>query len=264
MYPVLVTVAGLDVGTHEAFVALGLFVALAVFSYEQRRRGELDPRLWAVVAVGLAWGAVFMYAGTWFQHLDPRKNAGLVEQFVYGNRSVIGGLVGAYLGVLLGKRLTGYRARTGALFAPAVAAGMAVGRIGCLLTEKPGTPTGHGWGLVLDPAAAARTGSVAGVGLHPSFVYEIVFQLLALALLLRWRDRLAEPAGLFTLYAAGYALFRFVVEFVRGNEVAWAGLTRPQLVLAVLAPLALWRAVVVLSQPRDGRLVPLPVLQQGR
>jgi prolipoprotein diacylglyceryltransferase len=250
MHPVLAHVLGLDVGTHEFFVALGLLVAVAVFRHEARRRYVDDPRLWAVVAVSLAWGAVFMYAGTWLQHLDLRENPGFVEQFLYGNRSVIGGLVGAYAGAHAGKRLTGYRDRTGALFAPAVAAGMAVGRVGCLLTENPGTPTGHAWGIVLSPDAAARTGAVAGVPLHPSFVYEIVFHLVALAMLLRWRDRLDEPAGLFTAYVAAYAVFRFVVEFVRGNEVVWLGLTRPQLVLAVLAPLAVWRAVVAVSGTR--------------
>ena len=257
MHPVLLEVAGLTIATHEFFVGLGLLVAVGVFSAEQRRRGETDPRLWAVVAVGLAWGGVFMYAGTWFQHLDLRQNAGFVEQFLYGNRSVIGGLVGAYLGVLLGKRLTGYTARTGALFAPAVAAGMAVGRFGCFFTENPGTPTGHGWGIVLDPASAERTGALAGVPLHPSFAYEIVFQVAALAMLVGYRDRLTEPAGLFTLYVAGYAIFRFLVEFVRGNEVVWLGLSRPQLVLAVLAPLAVWRALVVLAGARR-----VPTLQE--
>jgi prolipoprotein diacylglyceryltransferase len=247
MYPVLVEVLGVPVGTHELFVALGLGVALSVFALERRRRRIDDPRLWSVVAVSLAWGAVFMYLGTWFQHVDLSENAGLVEQFLHGNRSILGGLLGAYLGAHVGKRVTGYRARTGALFAPAVAAGMAVGRVGCLLTESPGTPTGQGWGIVLSTEAAARTGAVAGVPLHPSFVYEIVFHALALVVLVRCRDRLDEPAELLTLYIAAYALFRFAVEFVRGNEVVWMGLSRPQLFLAALLPLAIWRTVVVLS-----------------
>lgn len=247
MFPVLVEVLGVPIGTHEVFVALGLGVALCVFAIERCRRRIDDPRLWSVVAVSLAWGAVFMYLGTWFQHVDLSENAGLVEQFLYGNRSILGGLLGAYLGAHVGKRVTGYRARTGALFAPAVAAGMAVGRIGCLLTEDPGAPTGQGWGIVLSPEAAARTGAVAGVSLHPSFVYEIAFHALALVVLVRCRDRLDEPAELLTLYVAAYAVFRFVVEFVRGNEVVWMGLTRPQLFLAALLPIAIWRTVVVLS-----------------
>lgn len=75
---------------------------------------------------------------------------------------------------------------------------------------------------------AARLGGVAGVPLHPSMVYEVVFHAVAFAVL--WwglRDRLARPAETFVLYIAAYGLFRFLVEFVRGNEVVWAGLTAP-------------------------------------
>jgi prolipoprotein diacylglyceryltransferase len=48
---------------------------------------------------------------------------------------------------------------------------------------------------------------------------------------------------LFKIYLLAYALFRFVVEFVRGNDVAWNGLTRAQLFL-IPATLALaWHFV---------------------
>ena len=152
--------------------------------------------------------------------------------------------MGAWLGVHVVKRLTGYSARTGDLFAPAVALGMAVGRIGCLLTEQPGTPTGGGWGITLDEAAAARTGSPAGVPLHPSFVYEIVFHLVAFAVIWWWLRRRSLPPGeIFVWYVAAYGVFRFLVELVRGNDVAWAGLTRPQLFLLVTVPLVLARIV---------------------
>jgi len=39
------------------------------------------------------------------------------------------------------------------------------------------------------------------------------------------------PGDLFRIYLLAYAIFRFLVEFVRGNDVVWAGLTRPQLFL---------------------------------
>src|SRR6478672_2861476 len=228
--------------THDVFVALGVLAAVAVFVVEARRRGQTDERLAYVVLGALAGGAVFMRLGTWLQHVDLRQNASLAEQWLYGNRSILGGLVGAWLGVHVVKRLTGYSARTGDLFAPAVALGMAVGRVGCLLTEEPGTPTGHGWGVTLDAATAHRLHAPAGVPLHPSFGYEIAFHLVAFALLWFWLRRMDLPPGeTFTLYVAGYAVFRFLVEFVRGNEVAWEGLTRPQLVLAVTIPLLLAR-----------------------
>ena len=228
--------------THGLFVGLGVLAAALVFVVEARRRGQTDDRLFAVVAGALVGGAIFMRMGTWLQHVDLRENASVTEQWLYGNRSILGGLFGAWLGVHVAKRLTGYRLRTGDLFAPAVALGMAIGRVGCLLTEKPGTPTGHGWGITLDPATAHRLRAPAGVPLHPSFVYEIVFQLLAFAALWFWLRHRVLPAGeSFTLYVAAYGVFRFLVEFVRGNEVVWAGLTRPQLVLAVTIPFVLAR-----------------------
>jgi prolipoprotein diacylglyceryltransferase len=81
----------------------------------------------------------------------------------------------------------------------------------------------------------------AGVGLHPSFAYEIVFQAAAFAVMWRFRDRVAHAGDLFIGYVAAYALFRFCVEFVRGNEELWLGLSRPQWFLLVMLPLLAWR-----------------------
>ena len=241
--------------THGVFVGLGVVAAVLVFVHEARRRGHTDDRLLIVVTGALVGGALFMRLGTWLQHADLRANATLAEQWAYGNRSILGGLVGAWLGVHVAKRLCGYRLRTGDLFAPAVAIGMCVGRIGCLLTELPGTPTGSSWGITLDRAEAARLGGPEAVPLHPSFAYEIAFHLAAFAVI--WfglRRRALPPGEIFVWYVAGYGLFRFLVEFVRGNEVVWHGLTRPQLFLAVTIPFVLLRIVL---QARSGAYSPV-------
>ncbi|MDO5700858.1 MAG: prolipoprotein diacylglyceryl transferase [Bowdeniella nasicola] len=258
MYPTWEELLGwpVRVDTHATFVALGLAVAGFVMWRESTRRALTSDHLLYTVAGALAGGALFMRLGTWLRHLDLRQNASLVEQWSYGNRSIIGGLLGAWIGVHVVKRLIGMRERTGDIYAPAVAAGMAIGRIGCLLTETPGTACPMcalgapclegrglcGLGLVLDTATAERLGAPAGVALHASFGYEIAFHLIAFAVLWGYlRYRPIPPGETFVLYVGGYAVFRFFVEFVRGNEVVAAGLTRPQLVLAVTIPLLLWR-----------------------
>ncbi len=259
MYPTLEPLLGLPVDTHGFFVGLGVLAAAAVFTVEARRRGQTDERVLYIVLGALAGGAIFMRMGTWLQHADLRQNASLVEQWAYGNRSILGGLVGAWLGVHVAKRIVGYPLRTGDLFAPAVALGMAIGRVGCLLTELPGTPTGSSYGVTLDAATAERLGAPAGVPLHPSFVYEIVFHAAAFAVLWLWlRHRLVAPGETLTFYLAGYGVFRFLVEYVRGNEVVWEGLTRPQLFLLLTVPLLLAR---IAWQARRGvyRLTPVEV-----
>jgi phosphatidylglycerol:prolipoprotein diacylglycerol transferase len=221
----LPTIVG--VPTHGLFVGLGVLAAVWVFVHEAKRRGHTDDRLLIVVTGALVGGALFMRLGTWLQHVDLRENATLAEQWAYGNRSILGGLVGAWLGVHVAKRLCGYRLRTGDLFAPAVALGMAVGRIGCFLTEPLRSTGGH----------------------NISFLYESAFHLVAFAVIWFWLRRLSLPPGeIFVWYVAAYGVFRFLVEFVRGNEVVWHGLTRPQLFLAVTIPLVLLRIVVRFRQ----------------
>ena len=222
---------------HGIWVGLGVTAALAFYGYEQRRRGLSDYRLWTIAAFAIVSGAIGSRVLTW----DVTRQISLVDWWSDGDRSILAGLVGAWVGVHLGKRVTGYRESTGDLFAPAVALAMTVGRVGCLLTELPGTPTGGSWGIVLTPAQAALLGGPAGVGLHPSFAYEIVFQAAAFAVMWRYRDRVAHSGDLFICYVAAYALFRFGVEFVRGNSVLWLGLSRPQWFLLVMLPLLAWR-----------------------
>lgn len=233
-------------GSHETFVALGLCAAGVVFLIEKRRRGVSDPRIPYLVLGALAGAAILSRLGTWAQHLDPSKNLSLVDQLIHGNASMLSALVGAWLGVHVAKRIVRYPDRTGDLFSPAVALAMCIGRIGCLLTERPGTPTGQGWGIVLSADVAARTGSAAAVPLHPSFVYEIAFHAVAFALLWFWlRHRRIAAGETLTLYIAAYGVFRFLIEFVRGGDIAWMGFTRPQLFLMVTIPLLLARIAVM-------------------
>ena len=231
---------------HGVFAAAGIAASVGIFIHELRRQGLTDERLWAIMGCALAFGAVGGRLGTWFGNPD----ASILDWWDEGNRSVLSGLLGAWIGVHIGKRLTGYRPSTGDLFAPAVALGMAIARIGCGLTELPGTPTGGGWGMTVTPEFAATFGGVPGVGLHPSLFYEAVFHAVAFALLWRWRGRLARPGDLFVSYVAVYALFRFLVEFVRGSAEFAFGLSGPQVFLLAMLPLLGWRMVRVVREAR--------------
>jgi phosphatidylglycerol---prolipoprotein diacylglyceryl transferase len=225
---------------HGVFVGLGVFAAAVVFIAEARRRGAVNDQSLVAVTGALVGGAIGMRLSGWAEHLDFRLNPTLVQAWEYGSRSILGGLLGAYLGVLIAKRIGGYTGKTGDLFAPAVALGMAIGRIGCHLTEAPGRPTTLPWGVHAPATTPKCPGCLSGAPMHPSFLYEIAFQLAAFAVLLWLRDRVTQPGELFVLYVAAYAAFRFVVEFTRANDAVWLNLTRPQwFLLPSLALIAL-------------------------
>lgn len=236
MLPYLFQIGALRVPTHGFFVLLGVAVATVIFVYEARRRHMLDERIVGIIAGTLFCGAIGAKLSTLWIYLEATETPTLLGVLVDGGKSILGGLAGAYFGALLFKRILSYRESTGDLFAPAVALGMAVGRIGCLLTEQIGTPTSLPWGVTLTADLAARIPNCPycrpGVRLHPSFLYEIIFHLVMFVLIWWWlRPRIFVKGELFKIYLLAYAIFRFAVEFVRGNQVVWEGLTRSQIFL---------------------------------
>ena len=251
MRPVLFHLGQWPMPSHPFFVGVGVLAAMVVFTLEARRRDMLDPRLVVIVISALLFGGVFARLSTTWQYLD--HGGRLSDAWVYGGKSILGGLTGAYLGALVGKAIVGYRGRTGDLFAPAVALAMAIGRVGCLLTEQPGSPTSLPWGIHVSGARLPDCGPcVAGRAMHPSFLYEIAFHLVAFAVLLWLRPRVTLPGHLFTLYLFWYAGFRWLVEFTRGNEVVLAGLSRSQLFL--IPTMVLLAVAVTRASPRRVRL----------
>ena len=75
--------------------------------------------------------------------------------------------------------------------------------------------------------------------MHPSMLYEILFNLVAIAVILRYRDRVVVPGDAVKLYLLAAGVFRFLVESVRGNEPQALGLTGPQWVLIPMVGLLL-------------------------
>ena len=234
----LFEVLGRGVPTHEFFIGIGVAVAAFIYFLEARRKGRLTEQT-AWIAVGaLIGGAILAKVGSAWRFVG--SGATVEELFLFGGRSILGGLAGAYIGALIAKRLVGYRQSTGDLFAPAVATGLAIGRIGCFLTEQVGTPTTMPWGITVSAETAASLPNcpqcLTGQPMHPSFLYEIAFMAVAFAVLWWGRDRLA--AGLsFKLFLLSYGLFRFGLEFVRGNPEMAFGLSGSQIFLLLTIPI---------------------------
>lgn len=235
MLPTLFRAGPIAIATHDVFVVLGVMCALAVFMFEARRRAVLDERL-AWIAIGsVLTGAVAAKLATLWAYFDSVPNTSLLAALLLTGKSVLGGLAGAYVGAIITKRIVGYRESTGDLFAPAVALGLAVGRIGCFLSEQVGTPTNLPWGIAVDGETASRVpmcGTCApGVPMHPSFLYEVVFHVASFVVLKRFVGVVPVRGDVFKLYLLAYGVFRFLVEFVRGNPTISLGLSFSQLFL---------------------------------
>src|SRR5205814_6500016 len=131
---------------------------------------------------------------------------------------------------------------------------------GCFLADLPlGTPTDLPWGVSVPPALAAQLAycPYCQVKVHPSMIYEIAFHLAAAVLILRYRRLVIVQGDTLKLYLLASAIFRFLVEFVRGNPPQLWVLSGPQVVLIPLTALLVYH--FIRQWQRGVYHMPLPV-----
>jgi phosphatidylglycerol:prolipoprotein diacylglycerol transferase len=140
------------------------------------------------------------------------------------------------------------------VFAPGIALGHAIGRVGCLFAGCCfGRPTTLPWGIVFsDPFAASYVGTPLGVHLHPTQLYEAGAELAILALLLAVERRGRPFAGrTFWFYTLLYGVSRFVIEYFRGDERGMLlGLSTSQFISVVLVPLSVYMLLRLARRPQ--------------
>jgi len=250
MLPVLFHIGVTPIWSHSFFSAIGMLVAITMaWRIARRQRRESIELVW-IISGGVTGAALMARYGLVVKYLLAASSPSIAGFLRYGGASLLGGLAGAYLGVVLVKRLIGYRQHTGDLLVPGVALGIAIGRVGCHLAERPGTPTSLPWGVHVPPPFAATVpecpACLSGAAMHPSFLYESLVLLAAAAWLYPRAMRTTPmPAwmrdgDLFRLFLLTYACARFLLEYVRGNPRMLFGMSGSQLtVLAAIVPLTI-------------------------
>lgn len=189
---------------------LAFAAGFAVYRYNTKDVTDKSGHLLPIILAAFFGGVI----GAKIPIILLNLRHGLSWQAILAGRTIVGGLVGGTLGVLLIKKKLGIHARYGNLLAPPIALGMAIGRIGCLLSGCCyGTPTHLPWGIDFGD----------GIARHPTQLYEMFFCLAAFVLLQRAR-KAAPPGSLLTRFFLAYFIFRFLEEFIRPYSII-AGLT---------------------------------------
>ena len=244
MYPVLIRLGPVEIPTYGVLLAIG--IALALYTASRRARlvdlpGDriADLGLW-VVLWGLA-GAKLLLVVT-----DPSYLTSLhaLWGLVRAGGVFYGGLIGAIVAaVVLMRRYQLPFLPVADVLAPSVALGHFFGRLGCFSAGCCfGAPCTEPWGVVFtNPLAHDVSGTPLNVPIHPTQLYEGVFNLLNY-LFLAWLFRRALPKGtVIGAYLVTYGVARFVIEFYRGDAdrgfVLGGALSTSQAIAALMVPL---------------------------
>jgi len=261
VFPKLIQIGSFYLPTYGVLVALGFLIGLTV-TVRLARRSGLDSEKVTNLAVycalaGLLGAKVLMLLFDWRIFLsDPRQIFSLSTLQAAGVFQ--GGLVLAFLTAFLYMRHTGLPwLRTLDVFAPGIAIGHAIGRIGCFCAGCCwGKECSLPWAVTFhNPDAADLTGVPLNVPLQPSQLYEMTTEALVFAFLM-WRFGKPHTAGkIMGLYLVLSSINRFLIEFTRFHEqgLYW-GLSLTQwIAIAVAAAGAL---LLARSEVPSARMTP--------
>jgi prolipoprotein diacylglyceryl transferase len=217
----------LSLNMYGLMIALGVVAAVWMFGrrLEQRQIGTRDDAsaiaVWAVLAGVI--GARLYHVVTDYDRFE--NDWGKIPAIWEGGLGIPGGLL---FGIPVGLYFTHKRgipmAAAATCAAPAIPLAQAIGRWGNYFNQELyGRSTDLPWALEIDPAHLVE-GYAVGTTFHPTFLYESLWSL-GLVFLLLWIDRRFRPAPgqLMVMYIMGYGAGRFWVEGLRidpADEIA--------------------------------------------
>jgi phosphatidylglycerol:prolipoprotein diacylglycerol transferase len=203
----------------QLFNWLGYVVGGVVFLWQARKRRLATEGIGIIFLAALIGGLAGAKLTEWiFGAGTPLFNspAAFFDPFV-GGRSILGGVLVGWLCVEIAKKRLGIRRKTGDLFAFALPAGEAVGRLGCFFGGCC-----HGKAASV-PWAVFQHGDFR----HPTQLYSSAAALLTLGVVYFFRNRVPEGC-LFPIYLMMFGGSRLLIEVFREGEPAFAGLSLAQ------------------------------------
>ncbi|HVV46125.1 MAG TPA: prolipoprotein diacylglyceryl transferase family protein [Bryobacteraceae bacterium] len=220
--PEIVLHAGpISVPAHLLFESLAYAIGFAIYRRNRNRHGDiLEPTTRSSVIVAAILGAAIgSKVLAWLE--DPAALAGGFQAFWPGGKTIVGALLGGTVAVEWTKRRLDVRARTGDLFAVPIAAGIIVGRVGCLLggvnDHTAGNPASVPWAVDFGD----------GIPRHPTQLYDILFLGALILLLQRLESMRLANGDLYRLFLFSYLAWRLVIDFLKPDP-AFAGLASIQ------------------------------------
>jgi prolipoprotein diacylglyceryl transferase len=267
LLPFLGPDTALNVRTYALCILAGIVVATILANRRLTQRGGesgvlLDILIWAV-PFGIIGARIFHVVTHPADYFGDGKN--ILEVFAVwnGGIAIFGALIGGAVGAWIGCKISGVRFWTFAdVVAPGILLAQAFGRFGNWFNhELFGLPTDAPWGLEIDSSNPAfPPGLPEGTLFHPTFLYEVIWNLIGVAVILYLERRFRLQWGkTFAVYLIWYGMGRSVFESIRidPSEIFFGIRTN---VWAAFAAIVVGLVIVYIQSRRHTGSEPSPYL----
>lgn len=238
-------------------IIAGIIVAMIIATRRWKARGGTADSMELMVVVGVPFGIVgarlYHVITDYELYFAPGRHPLNALKIWQGGLGIWGaiafGLLGGYL--VARRRRIAFPAVLDAI-APAILVAQAIGRLGNYFNQELfGRPTTLPWALEIAPQYRPE-GYAQFMTFHPTFAYEMVWNLIAAALLV-WLDRRFRlgHGKVFALYVLLYTGGRFWIEALRidtVNEIAGFRLNNYTALIGFIAALV-WLIWLIRNRP---------------
>ena len=258
MLPKLIDTGGFFLPTYGVLVAIAFLVAIWLTGKLAIKAGLQSDKVTNLAIycalAGMAGAKLLMFVFDWRTYLlNPSEIFTLSTLQAAGVYQ--GGLLLAIVVAFFYMRHNGLPGLlTADVFAPGLARGHSIGRLGCLAAGCCwGSVCHRPWAITFtNPDAHEITGVPLGIPLHPAQLYESIAELVIFGFLYRRFHHSRGDGEIIGWYLLLYSAVRFVVEFFRNHEQSLvAGLSLTQWISAATFAAGLWLLVRVQIAPRQ-------------
>lgn len=244
---------------YAIFILIGGYFAYRILMRRYAERGGpqekvADVVIWAVV-LGIIGARIYHVITSPANYFGPNGDPWRVFLIWEGGLGIWGAIALGAVGAWIGLRRAGLRfAPFADSLAPGLLVAQAIGRIGNYFNQELyGSPTTLPWGLQIDDAHLVG-GFPPGTLFHPTFLYELIWNLAAAALLVYLDRRFRLGHGrVFWLYVVLYTMGRGWIEYLRIDDAQHILGLRLNVWTSIIVGVVALIAFVVLGRRTPGR-----------
>jgi phosphatidylglycerol:prolipoprotein diacylglycerol transferase len=242
--PIIGKLGPLTFRWYGVIMAVAVIVGLWILAGQLKRRHISPDHAWGIAVFAVPLGVigarlfhVFDNFSFYWHHPGQIFGGQLIGLAIYG--VIAGGILGLVI-YCRWKKLPVLRVLDSTALAFPVA--QIIGRCANIINgDTWGPPTKLPWGFTYTNPNALLPANLLGVPTHPTPVYEQLWLLVMLGILLYLIPRLKTDGLAFLSYVGLYSLGRFFISFYRVNNIIFLGMREAQLFAVagiVLAPIA--------------------------
>jgi prolipoprotein diacylglyceryl transferase len=223
MDPVAFTIFGIDIMWYGVLISLGVLLGVIFALRECKRIGfkedDLLDFLLIAIPSAIVGARAYYVIFSWDYY---SKNPGEIINIRNGGLAIHGALIaGVIVGVIFCRIRKINVLKLLDIVMPSVALGQAIGRWGNFINQEAhGGPTNLPWGIMVN-----------GQKVHPTFLYESIFDF-CIFLFLMWfrKNKKTTDGQVLGLYLILYSAGRFLVEGLRTDSLMFLGMRVAQLI----------------------------------